>query len=208
MPDMRSRATDALLATLQTLANGALELDPIARSRLTQLDGARLVIEPHELPEPLVIEVDTGTLTLAHTLPAHATAWARGPAAALAAMLRGRRAGGEVEVEGDEDALQSLGVILTGVRPELSKPLAAVLGRRNAETLASLVELGLDTSAALVQTALARSESALRENGHRRFLSQKQLDELIDATHRLEHRLGRLNARVDELAAREDPDRA
>lgn len=192
------RGLDSMLAdALADLANASVDLDPATRARLTALQGARLqldVVLPGPLPDrSLALTVDAGRLRFHAAAVDRPQVILRGtPLGLLGWVLRPTDAASGLTIDGDVTLLQEFATLLRAFRPDLTVPLARVLGPRAASGLLGAAEL----AAGALTSALEGAGSSIRQGAAASFVDRAALERFLDELDELRLRTDRLAARV------------
>ena len=197
--------TDALAE----LANASLNLDPSSAARLTRLDGRSIRIIA-EFPPPLsarhfTLRIENTRLRLYPYEIANPNVIIGGPISDLARWLQAgefRRAEGRpqgrLRIDGDATVLQEVSALFSGFAPDLTRPLAGIVGRDAADNLVGMGELAI----AGLRSALEGVSGSFRQSASEQFVSRPQLDQLLDSIDDMRLRIDRLAARVSAEEAR------
>ncbi|MFB3103452.1 MAG: hypothetical protein ACE1ZA_00875, partial [Pseudomonadales bacterium] len=152
-----SAAEVLFIDVLDRLANASLNLDPQSVSRLEQLEGRMLRLEG-EMPKDVsdrifTLKVEGGRLSLyPHALP-EPNVIVKGKLVDLSAWLLSRGSTANVAIVGDETLLQELINLFRNFEPDLGKPLSTLLGSRAAEDLLGAAELAFAAFRSVIEGA-------------------------------------------------------
>ncbi len=196
--------TDALAE----LANASLNLDPSSAARLSKLDGTSIRIIA-EFPPPLsarhfTLRIENTRLRLYPHEIANPNVIIGGPISDLARWLQAGesaepgRPTGHLRIDGDSTVLQEVSALFSGFAPDLTRPLAGIIGREAADNLVGMGELAM----AGLRSALEGVSGSFRHSASERFVSRPQLDQLLDSIDDMRLRIDRLAARVSAEEAR------
>ena len=94
--------------------------------------------------------------------------------------------------------LQEVSALFSGFAPDLTRPLAGIVGREAADNLVGMGELAI----AGLRSALEGVSGSFRQSASERFVSRPQLDQLLDSIDDMRLRIDRLAARVSAEEAR------
>jgi len=213
---------DAVLVDLlTTLSNASLDLDPLAKARLSALEGTRVQFEI-KLPTPvddknLLLRIADSRLEFSpgpdeptgeaapHGANGQPHAIVRGSIPSVLAWLTGSGTGSDtLTFEGDEAVLAELSGILTNYQPDLAEPLSRLLGGDAAESLISAAEMALATFRSMLESA----SSAAQHSAGRSFVSTPKLDTLLTGLDALQLRTDRLAAKVRAAEAARTAERS
>ncbi len=122
--------TSALIATaMETVLNCYLRLDPQALSRLAELDGAVIAIEPEGLDLTLFLFPNAHGIKITDTHEGEPTVWIRGTPVALAQQWRGVPASAtDLTVEGNATIGWEFQTILTRIDIDWEELLSQLIG--------------------------------------------------------------------------------
>lgn len=194
--------TSATGQFLELVANQALRLDPLAKSRLAQLEGRVIEVACTAPAETWSLFISGATVKVLATRVDAPTVILRGPATALAgAMIGAPGATRDLDIEGDETTLEELRSILTGVRPDLSEWFSPLIGKQAADGIASLAEVGMASLKSLAEGLGGEGSRIAQGVARRRFVDQPAFDELQAATQQLILAVDRATKRVEFLEA-------
>lgn len=180
---------------VNTLTNATLSLDPLSGARLQALQGrcVHLVIQlPAVADRTFSLLVNDGKLEIAPYPVPEPNAIARGTLVDLLGWVAGGAGtSGTISFEGDETVLQELSDIFRRYRPDLSEPVAGLLGSEVAENLLNVAEGAI----AALRSAAQGAGSALQRGTAQRYVTRTSMNAFLDV-------LDDTRARVDRLAQR------
>jgi ubiquinone biosynthesis protein UbiJ len=192
--------TSATGQFLELIANQALRLDPLAKSRLAALDGRLIQIECTAPAETLWLAIRDADLKVQTTSTDPPTVVLKGPAPALAgAMMGAPGATRDLDIEGDETTLEELREILVGLRPDLAEWLSPLIGQQAADGIASLTEVGMASLRSLAEGLSGEGSRIAKDAAGRRFVDQIAFDELQAASQQLNLAVDRVTRRIELL---------
>ncbi len=194
-----------LLATaLETAVNGALQLDPVTRERLAQLQDRVIAVEPAGLDATFFLQPGPGGLRVLTQCNRTPELTVRGSPLALLALARGTRtgSGSEIELDGDAELGRRLQALLAGLDVDWEEALARVIGDLPAHQAGNLVRAGHRWGQHSIDSLLrnvseyVQYERCLLPPAHavQRFVAD--VDRLRDDMERLEARVQRLTRRL------------
>lgn len=191
----------ALAQWAEALANGGLALDPDARRRLARLEGRSIQLES-TWGTPVTVEFSGERIrVMARTLE-QPDAIVRGTPAALVGAALGAPAA-ELRIDGDEVLIDAFLGLLKGVRPDLSGPLAGLIGDEAADMLVGFLELGSRAAERLGRILVEDGTRAAGAAARRGFLDRASLDRFADEIIETQLAMDRAVARVARLEAAE-----
>ena len=185
---------------IESFANGAARLDPLARTRLRALSGRTVEIEIDPPGETLWLLVDGETIRLRDERIDAPSVRVRGSPAAMAAMLFD--VGGatpKLQIDGDESVLGELRAIVRDFRPDGLPPLDGIVGAQTAQTITGLFEIGVSALSALGRGLSEEGGRIARDGVKQRYLTKPEFDGFIDAMQQLRVRLDRIAVRTETL---------
>jgi ubiquinone biosynthesis protein UbiJ len=183
---------------VEALANGAADLDPLTRSRLDKMKGHSVAIEMKSLGEAATLFFDNRAIRFEPGIAAAPSVIVRGTPAALAAAFFSPAApGGGMTIEGDELILTELRSIVRNFHPESLPPLDELVGPQAAQTITSLLELGLAAASALVRNVGEEGGRLVRAGARQRYLGAADFETMLTSMQALRLRVDRLNARTE-----------
>ncbi|TDJ26240.1 MAG: hypothetical protein E2O61_02505 [Gammaproteobacteria bacterium] len=191
-----SAAEVLFIDVLDRLANASLNLDPQSVSRLEQLEGRMLRLEG-EMPKDVsdrifTLKVEGGRLSLyPHALP-EPNVIVKGKLVDLSAWLLSRGSTANVVIVGDETVLQELIDLVRNFAPDLGKPLSTLLGSRAAEDLLGAVELAF----AAFRSVIEGAGTAIKESAAARYADEARLNALLDGIDNVRTRADRITVRI------------
>jgi len=190
---------------VNTLANAGLRLDPLSESRLRALEGRCVHLIPR-LPAAgekiFSLLVSDGRLELVPYAIPQPNAIARGTMTDLLGWIaRGPSPSGGISFEGDETVLQELSDIFRAYRPDLSEPVAGLLGHELTASLLNVVE----GAVAALRSAAQGAGSALQQGTAQHYVTRKSLNTFLDVLDDTRARVDRLTQRVAAEEARAHP---
>jgi ubiquinone biosynthesis protein UbiJ len=195
--------TAALTRWAESFANGAVQLDPLARTRLRALSGHVVEIEIYPPGETIRLHFDGESIRLGDGAPERApSVRVRGSAGALAAMLFDLDgANTKLDIDGDHTILGELRAIVRSFRPDAIPPLQELVGDRAAQTITNLLEVGVSALAALGRGARDEGSRLARGTIGQRYLTAPELDAYLHASQQLRIRVDRLAVRIGLVEA-------
>ncbi len=124
------RVTPAIIAaSLETVLNPVLRLDPDAQSRLAALEGKVIAIEPEGLGLTLYLLPGAHGVRVLDQYAGEPTVRIRGTPLALARQWRGRgTAGGDMTIEGDAAVGRDFQTVLARLDIDWEEPLSRLAG--------------------------------------------------------------------------------
>lgn len=191
----------ALAQWVEVMVNGALSLDRVAQARMLQLDGRSVLLSSTAPVEHLTIRCRGTRVLVAHEVGDAPNVIVRGTPQALFAAIAGVGSP-DVEIEGDEVLLQELRTIVRDIEPDLSRPLAPLIGEEPAAALTGLLQAGAKAFRSLFTAVDAEGTRWVRSGLHSRFANDTQLDRLVENVSKLRLAVDRLDARTRVLEAR------
>lgn len=195
MGDSTDLLLNALQTTLSQLSASALDCDPAIQQQLKPLVGQVIEIQCvqptqtwHLVIHPTQLDFVCGQATTPNVV-------VRGSSRDILHALVTGDSGWPLEIQGDTAVLIKLQALVKDFSPDLAKPLATVLGDRDAQRAAALFELGLTALGNLVGAARQQTHGAAQAQLVKRYSTEPE----ANAMH---GRLGALRLRVDRLQAR------
>lgn len=188
----------ALTQWVETIANGAADLDPLTRARLDKLSGRSVAIEMNPPGEAATLFFENRAIRFEPGIAAAPAVIVRGSPAMLAAAFFGTatpRTG--ITIDGDELILAELRSIARNFHPESIPPLEELVGPQAAQTVTSLLELGLAAVSALVRNVGDEGSRLVRAGARQRYLSSGDFEAMLASIQTLRLRVDRLNARTE-----------
>lgn len=197
--------SSALGRFLERVANQAVALDPMARTRLAELSGRIVRIESTSPPETWWLLIDDAGVRVADQCEETPTVVLRGAPPALAGAVIGLPGATAVlAVDGDETTLEELRAIFAALRPDIAEWLSPLVGQKAADGLAGLAEVGLATLRGLTEALSTEGRRVAGKAARERFVDQRSFDNLQGASQDLVLALDRVQRRIELLEAARD----
>jgi len=181
---------------VNTVTNASLKLDPLSEPRLRALQGRRIHLVT-ELPavddRTFTVLATDGRLEIVPYAMPDPNAIVRGSIPDLLGWLvRGAAGQGRVSFEGDETVLHELTDVLHGYAPDVTEPIAGLVGGDVATNLLSVAEGAMAT----LRSALEGAGSALQQGTAQRYVTRSDLNAFLDMLDDARSRADRLAQRV------------
>jgi ubiquinone biosynthesis protein UbiJ len=196
---------------LEGALNRAVTLDPETSSRLTALEGRRVILHMHGPELALSVHVEDGRLrvgpppegdTDAPSLRVKAT-----PGSLLAMALRRDEDGiapGQVEIAGDAGLARQIEKLARSYAPDFEEAFAQRFGDMLGVPMARAMQRGLAHARRGGKQAIEDVADWLREES-RLAIAPDEMDGFLDDVDALRERADRLDARLSRLAQRLEP---
>jgi ubiquinone biosynthesis protein UbiJ len=201
--------SSALTATLETLLNQAILLDPETPARLAPMHGKVIQLDLQGMASSLYLIPDPNGIQILNEFEGEADCCLRGSAIDLMRM-RGTREStdqlfkGAVTIEGDSTLAHQFGAVLADLDIDWEEQLSRLTGDIAAHEIGNLVRKASDWRARLHRTTEQNLQEYLQEELRllpapyeiSTFLNE--VDQLRDDAERLEARVQRLKQRLDD----------
>lgn len=194
----------ALLATVETLINRILALDPEGAAALARVQGRVLRVDLMGLNLHLYVVPEGSGLRLFGDYAAEPECVVRAtPAALLSMALAEHREdevfSGAVKIDGDNGLAQTIGEVFKGLDIDWEEQLAAIVGDRIAHQIGNQARAGSRWAERSGQTLRTDLREYMVEEG--RFVaSEMELQGFLDGVDRLRDDVERLEARIERVA--------
>jgi ubiquinone biosynthesis protein UbiJ len=199
----------ALIATLESLLNRAIHLDPETPARLVPLHGKAIQMELLGVGSSLYFFPDPSGIQILSDYEAEADCTLRGSPLDLMGMGNTRQSAdqlfqGRVSIEGDTALAQAFGALLTDLEIDWEEQLSRITGDIAAHQIGNLVRSALNWGHSVSETAEQNLKEYLQEElrllpGHNELAPfLEEVDRLRDDTERLEARFVRLKQRLED----------
>lgn len=198
-----------LSATLETLINQAIRLDPQTPARLTPMHGKVIQLQLQGWDTSLYLVPEPNGIQILNQFEGRADCCLRGSPLDLMRMRGARESAdqlfkGSVQVEGDSELAHDFGAFLSDLEIDWEEQLSKLTGDIAAHEIGNLVRATINWGHTLNRTTEQNLQEYLQEelrllparNEITPFLNE--VDRLRDDTERLEARLQRLKQRLDD----------
>ena len=200
-PGAPNLLSSALVQWLEAGLNGALALDGVAEARLARLEGSTVLIVCTSPVEQVTLRCIGSRFSVTREAANAPHVIVRGTPAELLGAFTGLGAP-NVAIEGDEVLLGELRSILRDLEPDLTRPLAPLIGKEPAAALAGFAQVGAATLRSIFSTLESESSRAARNRLHASFLDHNRFDAFARRIANLRLATDRLSARIDALERR------